>query len=184
MELVSAGMGALLRQTGMSSPSIMLSSPHRLHKDAMHIPMPKLLHLAQHTFAKGKRVVVHPNEVMVNILGTDTKPIAGHACKLISGEHKATLAYFTSKAFHAVGYLSQNQFVSHIFYAGGKPANSSLWVNPKSFAGSHIRFTLFPGKKPTDDFGILNTTLYLNIEPAVPAVSDNNLPDSIAIGSK
>ena len=126
------------------------------------IPLGELIRMAACAIPDSKRVVVLPNRILINTL-QDTQPICGHACKIRYSNKTTILSHFDSPHFRAIGYSSGNQYVMHIFLAGGPRENSSLWTRVPTLTNTDFNFQLFPGQRSKDDFGLFYITFYLNL---------------------
>ena len=176
---LALGVSLLLQQTGLPGPVRCLSTPHRLNPDSQHIPVHQLIEVAAFAAPKSKRVVVLPNKHIVDALGNDTRPIAGHACKLVTLEATTVMSYFESVAFRAIGYRTSGQFVVHVFLGGGPLRAPQLWANTHTLTNSAFRFQLFHSKHPGHDFGLLYSTQYLDLDSSAEQAPwwNDNLAD-------
>nr|MBX2885946.1 hypothetical protein [Granulosicoccus sp.] len=116
---LALGVSLLLRQTGLPGPAHCLSKPHVLRPDNPQIPLPKLINMAAHVQPSSKKVVFVPNRFLTGNFSEQAQPMTGYACRVITQEEQITISYFHSPDFHAMGYISNDQFVIHVFLAGG-----------------------------------------------------------------
>lgn len=161
---MAMGVSTLLKQTGLPGSIRSLSIPHRLDTDSPHIKMTQLIEMAAKVVDKSKRVVLLPNQFIVQALGNDTHPIIGHACNLVSGEVTTVLSYFESPAFRSVGYMAKKQFVIHVLLAGGPLQSPETWTNLHALGDSVFRFQLFRSNHPGRDFGLFYRTFYIDLD--------------------
>ncbi len=161
---MTLGISMLLMQAGMPGAAPEPSTPHRLHPDNLHIDVAELISMASCVAPNSKRIVLLPNQFIVDVLDNETSPIVGYACKLVTAEAITTLAHFDSKHFRAIGYQAGNQFVMHVFLAGGPLHSPQIWANPNTISNDNFRFQLFKSTHPGHDFGLMYKTLYLDLE--------------------
>lgn len=160
---IAMSLSLLLKQTGLPGPLRVLSMPHRLKQENIHIPLPDLIDLVAGSIERCKRVVILPNTFIINFLGNDTNPIVGYAGNLSVGDKKTTVCYFDSPAMRTIGYRSGDQFVLHFLVAGGSLKAPKLWTNVSALQGAQARLQVFRGSKDSTDFGILHSTIFLDI---------------------
>ena len=161
---MTLGISMLLKQTGLPGEAPEPSTPHRLHPDNLHIDVAELISMASFAAPTSKRIVVLPNQFIVDALDNETSPIVGYACKLVTAEAVTTLAYFDSTHFRAVGYHAGSQFVMHVFLAGGPLHSPQIWSKPNTISNDNFRFQLFKSTHPGQDFGLMYKTLYLDLD--------------------
>ena len=161
---MTLGISMLLKQAGMPGAAPEPSAPHRLHPDNLHIDVAELISMASFAAPTSKRIVLLPNQFIVDVLDNDTSPIVGYACKLVTADAVTTLAYFDSTHFRAVGYHAGSQFVMHVFLAGGPLHSPQIWSNPNTISNDNFRFQLFKSTHPGHDFGLMYKTLYLDLD--------------------
>lgn len=167
--MIALGLSMLLKQTGMPGVARSLSEPHRLNADSPHIGISTLIDMAAFSANKAKRIVLLPNRMMVNVLDNDTQPISGYASKITSQDTTTVLSHFDSPKFRAIGYSAGSQYVIHVCLAGGTRQNPTLWTHLHTLTRTQFRFQLFPGRKDTQDFGLLYATFYMDLaEPPAP----------------
>ncbi len=160
---MAMGISLLLNQTGMPGSTPDLSVPHRLNPDSLHIEVADLIAMAAFAMPKSKQIVLLPNQFLAEVLDNDTSPISGYACKLVTADITTKIACFDSDNFRAIGYHAGNQFVMHVFLAGGPMHSPELWTNPHTIGHDNFRFQLFKSTHPGHDFGLMYSTLYLDI---------------------
>ncbi|NND91647.1 MAG: hypothetical protein HKN42_12370 [Granulosicoccus sp.] len=161
--MIALGLSTLLQQTGLPGAPRPLSTPHRLNADSPHIGIARLIKMAAFSAPESKRVVVLPNQMMINVLNDDTQPITGYACRLITADTTSILSHFDSPNFRAIGYSAGHQYVMHVCLAGGPLQSSTLWSHLHTLTRTDFRFQLFPGRQAIDDFGLFYATFYLNL---------------------
>ncbi|MEE9336083.1 MAG: hypothetical protein V3U65_18505 [Granulosicoccaceae bacterium] len=162
-DAMALGISMLLKQAGMPGAAPEPSAPHRLHPDNLHIDIAELISMASFAAPTSKKIVLLPNQFMVDVLDNETNPIVGYACKLVTAEAVTTLAYFDSSHFHAVAYHAGSQFVVHVFLAGGPLHSPQIWSKPNTISNDSFRFQLFKSTHPGHDFGLMYKTLYLDV---------------------
>ena len=161
---MTLGISMLLKQAGMPGAAPEPSKPHRLHPDNLHIDVAELISMASFAAPTSKRIVLLPNQFIVDVLDNETSPIVGYACKLVTADAVTTLAYFDSAHFRAVGYHAGSQFVMHVFLAGGPLHSPQIWSNPNTISNDNFGFQLFKSTHPGHDFGLMYKTLYLDLD--------------------
>jgi len=161
---MALGVSMMLKQTGLPGPIRDLSKPHRLDLGSPHIEMTQLIEMASTAVPKSKRVVILPNQFIVEALGNNTDPVVGHACHLVSGDVVTVLSYFESPAFKAIGYSAEKQIVIHVLLAGGPQRAPLCWTNLHTFGDGSCRFQLFRSNHPGHDFGLFYKTFYIDLE--------------------
>ena len=164
---MTLGVSMLLKQAGLPGAAPEPSVPHRLNQDNLHIDVADLISMAAFATPNSKKIVLLPNQFIVDVLDNETSPIAGYACKLVTADTVTTLAHFDSPHFRAIGYRAGNQFVMHVFLAGGPLHSPQLWSNPNTISNDHFRFQLFKSTHSGHDFGLMYKTIYLDVDDAV-----------------
>lgn len=160
---MTMGISLLLNQTGMPGSTPDLSVPHRLNPESLHIDVAELIAMAAFAVPKSKKIVLLPNQFLAEVLDNDTSPISGYACKLVTADTVTKIACFESTNFRAIGYHAGCQFVIHVFLAGGPMHSPELWTNPYTIGQDTFRFQLFKSTHPGHDFGLMYSTLYLDV---------------------
>jgi len=161
---MTLGISMLLKQACLPGDAPTPSTPHRLGKDNLHIDVAQLITLAAYAAPNSKKIVLLPNQFMIEVLDNETSPIAGYACKLVTADAVTTLAYFDSEYFKAVGYHAGNQFVMHVFLAGGPLHSPQIWANTSTISHDNFRFQLFKSTHSGHDFGLMYKTFYFDID--------------------
>lgn len=164
---LALGVSLLLRQTGLPGPAHCLSKPHVLRPDNPQISLPKLINMAAHVQPGCKKVVFIPNRFLTGDFSEQAKPMTGYACKVITQEEQITISYFNSPDFHAMGYISNDQFVIHVFLAGGPISSPKIWSPFSIMTDSAFRCQVFKSKSAAHHFGILYSTLYIDLEASM-----------------
>ncbi len=160
---LAQGINALLEQTGMQGDRLELSTPHRLNPENIQLDIVQLIDMAAYSIAQSKRVVLLPNDAMVEATGNETHPICAYACELRSAKLDTTLSFFDSPGFKAIGYITGNQFVTHVLVGGGPLRAPQLWSNHEAMSQNYFRFQLFRSTYPGQDFGLLYNTFYMDL---------------------
>ena len=160
---IALGLALLLRQTGLPGPVARLSAPHRHAADGPFVDVPELVAMAASAARRSKRVTVLPSRPLVDVLGGDTRPVNGYACRLDCAPARTVLSHFDAPGLRAVGYSSGRQYVVHLLLGGGTSAAPKLWVAPATLARTDVRFRLFPGPDARLDFGLLYSTFYFDM---------------------
>ena len=166
---IALGLALLLRQTGLPGPVPRLSAPHRHAADGPFLDLPELVAMAASAARRAKRVTVLPNRPIVDVLGGDTSPVAGYACKLDCAPARTVLSHFDAPELRAIGYSSGRQYVVHLLLGGGPAAAPTLWTRPATLARTDVRFRLLRGADPRADFGLLYSTFYYDMAGQRPA---------------
>jgi len=161
---LAAGISELIKQAGMPGPSAQLSSPHRLVPGSPNFTVPELIDMVAATVSRSKRVVMLPTPSLVATTGNETHPISAYGCKLITAEADTTLSFFDSPGFKAIGYVSNSQFVMHVLLGGGPIKAPHIWANYDTMLRNRFRFQLFRSTQPGQDFGLLYSSFFLDIE--------------------
>ena len=161
---LALGVSLLLKQTGMPGPVHSLSTPHMLHPDNPPIDLAKLIKIVANVYKDAKKVVFVPNRFLTGNFSDKNSPLTGYACKVITGDRKLILSYFNAPEFHAIGYVSNNQFVMHVFLAGGPISNPRLWSPYSIMTDSAFRCQVFKSAVPGHDFGLLYSTFYIDLD--------------------
>ena len=161
---IALGLGLLLRQTGLPGPVPRLSEPHRHAADAPFVELPELVAMAASAARRSKRVTVLPNRPLVDVLGGDTHPVQGYACKLDCAPARTVLSHFDAPNLRCLGYSSGRQYVVHLLLGGGPAASPKLWTTPATLARTDVRFRLFRAAKDARlDFGLLYSTFHFDM---------------------
>ncbi len=160
---ICIGLSSLLKQTGMPGDTRPLSHPHRLNPGSVHVSVQRLINMAAAAFSNSKKVVVLPNSSIVGVLDNSTLPIAAYASKIHTDDLTSILSHFDSPTFRAIGYSAGNQYVMHVFFAGGPLRNPQLWAPLKTLTHTDFRFQLYPGSRPEYDFGLFYSTFYFDL---------------------
>ncbi len=163
---LAVGIGQMLKQTGMGGQSIKLSEPQRLTANNPYIDLSDLICMTAHCVDKSKRVVFLPHQLIVDSTGNDTHPIAGYACKVVTKKITTTISFFNAPGFKLIGYMANNQFVSHVFLGGGPIHSPQLWTNLPALFKNKFRLQLFGTKDKGNYYGLLYNTFYLDINAA------------------
>ena len=163
------GLGLLLKQTGLPGPVARLSSPHRHAADGPFVDVPELVAMAASAARRSKRVRVLPNRPLVDVLGGDTRPVDGYACRLDCAPARTVLSHFDAPGLRAVGYSSGRQYMLHLLLGGGPALAPKLWAAPAALARTDVRFRLFPGPEARLDFGLLYSTFHFDMTAQRPA---------------
>jgi len=159
---LALGVSLLLKQTGMPGPVHSLSTPHALNPGNSQIDIAKLIKMAAQVHTDAKRVVFEPNRFLTGDF-SEHEPMTGYACKVVTEDSKFVLSYFNAPQFRATGYITNNQFVMHVFLAGGPLCNPQLWGPLQTMTDSVFRCQLFKSALPGHDFGLLYTTFYIDL---------------------
>ncbi len=167
---LALGVSLLLKQTGIPGPAHCLSVPHMLKAGNEQIELTKLIRMASAVYPKAKRVVFRPNRFLTGDFDENCEPVTGYACKVLHGQNKTTVSYFNSPDFHAVGYITNDQFVLHVLLAGGTQGNTGLWSPFKTLTDSTFRCQVFTGKHSPQSFGLLYHTFYIDLERSIEEV--------------
>lgn len=163
------GLSQMLQQAGLPGSAAELSDPHRLASDSPLIDLPRLISMTAHALPSAKRVVLLPNKPLVDVLDNDTQPIAGFGCRMDTTHARTLLTHFHGQAIRCIGYSTGAQYVMHLLLAGGPLSAPSLWIHPRTLSRTDVRFRLFEGVKPTQDFGLLYSTFYFNMSDRMPS---------------
>ena len=178
---IRQGVSLLLKQTGLQGIRDTLSKPHRLLPESAHRNIATLIRMAALAVPESKRVVLLPNRYIVNLLKNDTHPIMGHACNVVSADSTIKLGYFESPGFKSVGYQTEKQFIMHVFLAGGPVGAPKIWTHRSTLSSNVFRFQLFQSTRPGHDFGLMYTTLFLDIDSeAQPASTSNSVSGTVS----
>ena len=189
---IALGLALLLRQTGLPGPVARLSAPHRHAADGPFVDVPELVAMAASAARRSKRVTVLPSRPLVDVLGGDTRPVDGYACRLDCAPARTVLSHFDAPGLRAVGYSSGRQYVVHLLLGGGPAAAPKLWVAPATLARTDVRFRLFPGPDARLDFGLLYSTFYFDMSGQRPvpwwlreeAFTDTSASRSVRTGAE
>ena len=166
---IALGIALLLRQTGLPGPVARLSAPHRHAADGPFVDLPELVAMAASAARGSKRVSVLPNRPLVDVLGGDTRPVDGYACRLDCAPARTVLSHFDAPNLRCLGYSSGRQYVMHLLLGGGSAAAPKLWSAPETLARTDVRFRLFRGASERMDFGLLYSTFYFDMVERRPA---------------
>jgi len=161
---LAKGISQLIKQAGMPGPHAQLSSPHRLALDNPNFAVHQLIDMVAASVSRSKRVVMLPTPSLVATTGNETHPISAHGCKLITAEAVITLSFFNSPGFKAIGYLANSQFVMHVLLGGGPMKSPHIWANYDTMLKNRFKFQLFRSTQPGQDFGLLYSTFFFDIE--------------------
>jgi len=160
---MAIGIAELIKQTGMPGPRAELSSPHRLVPGNPSYALPQLIDMVSASISQSKLVVILPTPSLVETTGNDTHPISAYGCRLITADAELTLSFFDSPGFKAIGYLSNSQFIMHVLIGGGPLKSPDIWANIDAMRKNRFRFQLFRSTQPSQDYGLLYNTFYLDI---------------------
>ena len=167
--VIAHGLALLMKQTGLPGATATLSSPHRLAAENPLIDLPDLIAMSAHSQRSAKRVVFLPNKSLVDVLDNDTKPIAGFGCRLDSRQTPTLLTNFEGESLRCIGYSTGDQYVMHMLLGGGPLSSPTLWTQPNTLTRTDIRFRLFRGREPSEDFGLLYSTFYYDMSQQTKA---------------
>ncbi len=165
---VALGMALMMRQAGLSGCTASLSRPHRLAPTSPLIDVPDLISMTAHATPSAKRIVLLPNEPLLELLDNNTQPIAGFGCRMETPHTSTLLTHFSGEALRCIGYSTGGQYVMHLLLGGGPLTSTRLWTHPRTLARTDIRFRLFFGQDQAHDFGLLYSTLYYNMSERIP----------------
>ena len=160
------GMSMLLKQAGMPGAARALSEPHRLNPDSPYFSISTLLDMAAFSMPKAKRVKLDPNRMTVKALQGSTQPITAYACNIKTENTTTVLSHFESEKLRAIGYSAGSQYVFHLVVAGGSINDPQLWADMETLQMTDFRFQLCAGSKPSEDYGLFYSTLYLDLAKA------------------
>lgn len=153
----------LLEQTGLKSTQMKPSYPNRLEDEGIHVPLTELIDLSVRVVDEGKRVVVLPNQTIVDLLGGDTHPIVGYAANIHAGDDVVTVAVFDSPTYRSVGYRSGKQYINHVLLGGGPMHKPEMWAADTILIESQTRFQLYRSQKPQFDMGLMSVAQYIDL---------------------
>ncbi len=174
---LALGISLLLKQTGMPGPTRSLSSPHVLNKGNLRMDIGRMIRVSAQMVHKSRKVIFLPNRFIRDNLDGSTETMNGYACKVITDDDKITLVQFETDGFHAIGYISNDQFVVTVFLAGGVMARPQLWTSMNTLMDSPFRFQLFESPFTSQQVGLCYQTYYIDLEIAE---SDNQLKSQSA----
>lgn len=160
------GMSMLLKQAGMPGAARALSEPHRLNPDSPYFNISTLLDMAAFSMPRAKRVKLDPNRMTVKALHGNTQPITAYACNIKTENTTTVLSHFESEKLRAIGYSAGSQYVFHLVVAGGSINDPQLWADLETLQMTEFRFQLCAGSKPSEDYGLFYSTLYLDLAKA------------------
>jgi len=164
---LALGISLLLKQTGMPGPVHSLSVPHMLKPGNDGIDIAKLIKIVAKVYPDSKRVIFEPNRFLTGEFTDQNASMTGYACKVMTNDNAIILGYFNAPQFHAIGYVTNDQFVMHVFLAGGPIRQPRLWSPYKTMTDSIFRCQLFKSALAGSDFGLLYTTFYIDLEGAL-----------------
>lgn len=166
---MAMGISLLLKQTGMPGPTSSLSSPHTLKQGNLRIDVAELIRLSAATQPKSRKIVFLPNAFVRTRLLGETENMIGHACKVVSsGDSKEntsiTVVQFETRDFHALGYVTNNQFVVTVYFAGGPITQPSLWTHFSNLSEAPFSCQIFDSPYAGQMYGIFYKTYYIELE--------------------
>lgn len=164
---LALGVSLLLKQTGIPGPAHSLSTPHMLLPENPPIDVAKLIKIVASVYKDAKKVVFVPNRFLLGNFSDKSTPLTGYACKVVTEDQRIILSYFNAPEFHAIGYVTNNQFVMHVFLAGGQISNPVLWSPYDIMTDSSFRCQVFKSAIPGHDFGLLYSTFYIDLESSL-----------------
>lgn len=160
------GMSMLLKQAGMPGAARSLSEPHRLNPESPYFSISTLVDMAAFSMPRAKRVKLDPNRITAKALNGDQQSITAYACNIKTENTTTVLSHFESDKLRAIGYSAGNQYVFHLVLAGGSVQDPQLWSDMETLQLTDFRFQLFTGSKPSEDYGLFYSTLYLDLTQA------------------
>lgn len=183
---MAMGISLLLKQTGMPGPTRALSSPHTLKQGNRRIDVAELIRLGAAIQPKSRKIVFLPNAFVRTRLLGETETMVGHACQVVSRadaresnnvgissnidnetDPKAsatTVVQFEARDFHALGYVTNNQFVVTVYLAGGPIMSPSLWTHFYNLSETPFTCQIFDSPYTGQMFGIFHKTYYIELE--------------------
>jgi len=164
---LALGVSLMLKQTGMPGPAHGLSKPHILRPDNPKIDLPRLINMVAHVKPGSKKVVFVPNRFLTGDFSEKARPMTGYACKVITHDEHLVLSYFHSPDFHAIGYVSNDQFVIHLLLAGGSIRTPKIWSPPSVLTEGSFRCQIIKSKSRAHDFGLMYSTYYIDLEKSM-----------------
>lgn len=160
---LALGVSLLLKQTGLPGPAHCLSNPHMLNPENKSINIARLIKMIAGIYCEAKRVEVEPNRFLSNAFSQPNKALTGYACKVVTCDENFVVCYFNGSEFHSIGYIAHDQFVMHVFLAGGPASNPQLWGSYSTMTDSTLRCQLFKSAVPGCNFGLIYNTLYFDL---------------------
>lgn len=152
----------LLEQSGMKG-NLKPSEPNRMNDDGIYIPVSELIVIAARVADNGKRIVVLPNSVIVELLGGDTNPITGYAANIPIGNDTITVAYYESPKYRSVGYRCGNQYINHVLLGGGPAYKPELWAPTQTLIETAARFQLYRSERQEFHMGLLSVNQFIDL---------------------
>ena len=77
------------------------------------------------------------------------------------------MVQFEAQDFHALGYVTNNQFVVTIYFAGGPISNPSLWTHFYNLAETPFSCQIFDSPYPGQMYGLFYKTYYIELDKQV-----------------
>ena len=185
---MAMGISLLLKQTGMPGSTCSLSSPHMLKQGNRRIDVAELIRLGAAIQPKSRKIVFLPNAFVRTRLLGEAQTMTGYACKVKSrqgddGENRqagpdgetgdtdpekieptTTVVQFEAQDFHALGYVTNNQFAVTVFLAGGPIINPSLWTYFYNLSETPFNCQIFDSPYAGQMFGLFYKTYYIELE--------------------
>ena len=176
---MAMGISLLLKQTGMPGPTCSLSSPHMLKQGNRRLNVAELIRLGAAVQPKSRKIVFLPNAFVRTRLLGETQTMTGYACKVRSlktddsatreirqeqDDSTTTVVQFEAQDFHAMGYVTNNQFAVTVFLAGGPIANPSLWTHFFNLSETPFSCQIFDSPYAGQMFGLFYKTYYIELE--------------------
>ena len=161
---LAIGISLLLKQTGLPGPAHALSAPHMLKPGNRRIPIATLFRIAHATQSEAKKVIFVPNKLISGYLTNTRTSMVGYACQAVTKNGKNTITCFEADGFQALGYLTGDQFVVHVFFGGGSSMNPRLWCEPEMMLNNNLRCQVLPSEEFGQDYGLIYQTLYIDME--------------------
>jgi len=162
------GLALMMQQAGLQGSTASLSRPHRLGPASPLIDVPDLISMSAYAAPSSKQIVLLPNQPLLEVLDNNTQPIAGFGCHLQTRQTPTLLTHFHAEFLRCIGYSTGGQYVMHLLLGGGPLSSPSLWTRPRTLTRTDIRFRLFLGHDPAQDFGLLYSTFYYNMSERIP----------------
>lgn len=176
---LAMGISLLLKQTGLPGPTRALSSPHTLNAGNRKIDVAELIRLGAAILPRSRKIVFLPNAFVRTRLLGETGNMVGHACKVTSqpketsgadsgaSEPATTFVQYETRDFHALGYVTNNQFVVTVYLAGGPIINPSLWTHFYNLAESPFTCQILDSPFAGQMYGIFHKTYYIDLEDQI-----------------
>ena len=185
---MAMGISLLLKQTGMPGPTKALSSPHTLKQGNRRIDIAELIRLGAAIQPKSRKIVFLPNAFVRTRLLGETETMIGHACQVVSragstkttddkidastntatdSETTTTVVQFEARDFHALGYVTNTQFVVTVYLAGGPIMNPSLWTHFYNLSETPFTCQIFDSPYPGQMYGIFHKTYYIELDEQI-----------------